>query len=101
MTPRNDAAFSRKTGPEPAVATRSPAIAGPTARETLKATLSNVIAAGNSLWGTNSGTIACHAGLFSAEPSPNVNVISSNNHGFIDPLIVRTPIAAATTNIQI
>jgi hypothetical protein len=101
MTPRNEAAFSRKTEPEPAIATSKPPIAGPTARDTLKATLVRVIAAGSSLCGTSSGTIACHAGLFNAAPSPNVKVRARSNHGFINPAILSAPINAAMTSIQV
>src|SRR5262249_40380972 len=101
MTPRKEAAFSRKTAPEPAVATNNPPIAGPTARETLNATLVSVIAAGSSLRGTSSGTIACQAGLFRAAPNPRVNVSANNNHGPIKPVTVSAPIRAATDSIQV
>src|SRR5262249_37101587 len=74
---------------------------GPTARETLKATPVRVIASGKSLRGTNSGTIACHAGLFSAEPRPKVNVSTNSDQGVISRLMVSTPISIATTNIHV
>src|SRR6266404_1685361 len=72
MIPTNESAFRRKTHPDPAAATNNPPSAGPTARATLKPTPDNASADGSSLAGTNSGTIACHAGLFIAEPRPSV-----------------------------
>ncbi len=101
MIPTNESAFRRKTHPDPAAATNNPPSAGPTARATLKPTPDNASADGSSLAGTNSGTIACHAGLFIAEPRPSVKVRRSSSHGVMKPARVAAPITAAATSIHI
>jgi hypothetical protein len=71
------------TSHAPTAATSTPAIAGPIARDTLMAMLLSAIAAGISSTGTSSGTIAAHAGIIIAAPTPSAKVNPSNIHGVI------------------
>ncbi len=90
ITPANEIAFSANTLPAPVcavlnAATINPPSAGPTARARLllaafKLTVSGIIARG-----TSSGTIACHAGLFIADPTFSRNVNASSVHGETHP----------------
>ena len=58
----------------PAEATSAPASAGPIARPALNVRLDSATAWPNSLAGTRSGWMACHAGPISAAPTPRANV---------------------------
>jgi hypothetical protein len=60
----------------------------------------NVTAFGICSRGTSSGTIACHAGLFIAEPIFKRNVNSSSVIGVITPTNVSTASTATDANIQ-
>ena len=86
-------------GPDAAINT--PPIAGPTALAMLNATLLSETAAESSGFGTSSGTIASHAGPFSAAPRPRKNVSSKRAVGFMSPSQVMTARAVATTSIQV
>ena len=57
-------------------------------------------AAGRSSVETNSGVIACQAGLLTAEPMPSKKVSESKRPGVIKPINAIAPIAAATMTIQ-
>jgi hypothetical protein len=62
----------------------------------------NERAAGKSSLGTESGVIACQAGLLTAEPMPRRNVSVSKRPGLMRPVTAITPIAVATmpTNLH-
>ncbi len=67
----NESASSAKAVPVPAVATRTPPSAGPSRRSVIGRTnWSSEFAAGRSLPGTTSGTIASNAGVKNAVPIP-------------------------------
>src|ERR1700747_91589 len=88
MTPANDSALSAKTQPAPVCTRRNPATikppsAGPTARARLLLAAFRLTESGINSRGTSSGTIACHAGLFIAEPIFSRNVKASSAHGEI------------------
>jgi hypothetical protein len=100
-TPRNDAAFSRKTVPGPVDAVVSPPSAGPTARARLKATAPSATAAARSARDTSSGVIACQAGAVIAEPIPRANVRPSRSSGVTRPASVSPPSVAAATSIHV
>src|SRR5882724_6967141 len=99
-TPRNDAAFRRKTQPAPRAATRSPPSAGPRARATLTEMPPSATAAASSSRGTRSGVVACQAGALSALPRPMQKVSESSNHGPVRRSTVETPSAVAATSIH-
>src|SRR5947208_2323288 len=99
-TPRNDAAFRRKTQPAPRAATRSPPSAGPRARATLTEMPPSATAPASSSRGTRSGVVACQAGALSALPRPMQKVSESSSHGPVRPSTVQTPSAAAATSIH-
>jgi hypothetical protein len=61
----------------------------------------SVTALGISSRGTSSGTIACHAGLFIADPMFSRNVNSSSVTGVITPRNVSTASTATATSIQL
>src|SRR5882672_12696451 len=100
MTPKNDAALSKKVVPEPTAATTTPPSAGPTARATLNPAEFNATADACCSRGTNSGVIACHAGSFITDPSPNRNVNSSSTHGPTQLVSVKMPSVAEASTIQ-
>src|SRR5271165_747635 len=100
MTPKNEAAFSKKDHPDPAAATTIPPSAGPTARATLNPAEFKATAEAWRSGEITSGVIACHAGSFIAAPKPSKNVNTSSTHGFTACSRVRTPSAAAATTIQ-
>src|ERR1700733_7337546 len=94
ITPANESAFRKKTEPAPPCtplkpATISPPSAGPTARARLLLAAFSETVSGISSRGTSSGTIACHAGLFIAEPILSRKVNASNAHGDTWPKKVR------------
>src|ERR1700678_3828926 len=94
MTPANDRALRKKTDPAPVCtrwkpATIRPPSAGPTARARLLLAAFSETVSGISSRGTSSGTIACHAGLFIAEPKLSRKVNASNAHGDTWPKKVR------------
>src|ERR1700736_4532764 len=101
ITPTNETEFKRKTAHEPTAATITPPRAGPTARAILKATLLSDTAADSSERGISSGTIACHAGAFKAEPRPSANISSSKTQGVVNPRKVSTARETAEANIQV
>jgi hypothetical protein len=77
-----------------------PPSAGPTARARLfDAAFSDTVSGINSR-GTSSGTIACHAGLFIAEPALSRNVNASSAHGEICPRNVNTVSSATAASIH-
>src|SRR5262245_46766457 len=100
ITPRNEAAFRRKTAQAPVAVTITPPTPGPTARAKFKPNPVKATAAGMSARGTASGVVACQAGEFIAAPAPRANVRMSNNHGVVAPRTVNTPRAAAAASIQ-
>src|SRR5437016_12436615 len=81
--PTHDNAFSANTGHTPTDATRTPAIAGPMAREMLMPTLFRAMADGSSSALTSSGTIAAHAGIVIAVPTPTAKVNASSPQGSV------------------
>src|SRR5208282_1538741 len=95
-----DAALSRKVGPAPAQATTTPPIAGPMARAALKLMPLSEIAAVKSLRDASSGTIACHAGAFSADPTPSAKLNTRRVHGVARCAIVSQPSAPAARSIH-
>ena len=94
--PTYERAFSTKTSHTPTAATRTPAMAGPTARAALMATLLSATADGISSCGTSSGTIADHAGSMTALPTPRTKTNPSSIHAVITSSKVRIPSAPAT-----
>jgi hypothetical protein len=105
ITAMKEAALNRNTLPAPVVteanaATASPPSAGPTARARLNPALLIEIASGNSERGTNSGTIACQAGLFMAEPMFRKKVRTSSAHGEMMPARVSAQSTRAAASIQ-
>jgi hypothetical protein len=86
ITPANESELSAKTEPAPLcalakAATMRPPSAGPTARaRLLEAALSETVS-GMSSRGTSSGTMACQAGLFIAEPALSRKVNASSAQG--------------------
>src|ERR1700733_7301208 len=95
MTPANESALRKNTDPAPVwtrwnAATISPPNAGPTARARLLLAAFSETVSGISSRGTNSGTIACQAGLFIAEPIFSRKVNASNAQGDIYPTKVST-----------
>src|SRR5579864_7655697 len=101
ITPKKDAAFSRKDHPDPAAATTIPPSAGPAARATLNPAEFSATA-DTWRWGeTTSGVIACHAGSFITAPTPIRNVNRRSSHGLTAPNSVRIPRAAAARTIQL
>ncbi len=89
-TPMEDSASSAKTSQGPTDAISTPAIAGPMAREMLMPMLLSATAAGSSSAGTSSGTIADHAGIISAVPTPTAKLKASSDHGWISPSAAST-----------
>ena len=85
------------TSRAPTAATRTPAIAGPMVRDTLIAMLLSATAEGRSSGGTSSGTMAAHAGITIAVPTPSANVKPNSIHGVMTFNHVRMPSAAAIT----
>src|SRR5580692_2550156 len=100
MTQKNEAAFSKKATPEPAIAITIPPNAGPTARATLKPTEFKATAGACCRGETTSGVMACHAGSFMTAPRPSKNGNSNRIHGVTFPSSVKTPSSAAATTIQ-
>ena len=94
--PKYDSAFSTKTSHGPTAATRSPAIAGPIAREALMATLFKATADCSSSGRTRSGTIDAHAGIIIAAPTPRAKMNPSNTQTVVRSSKVRMPSAPAT-----
>src|ERR1700738_5346523 len=97
----NEAALRKKTAHGPDAPTIKPPNAGPIARAMLMPTALNVIAAGKSAGGTNSGVIACQTGLLIADPTPRRKVSESKRPGDIWPVNASTPIVPTATHIQI
>jgi hypothetical protein len=81
--PMLDSASSAKTSQGPTAATSTPAIAGPIARDTLMPMLFSATAEDSSSAGTSSGTIAAHAGMVIAVPTPTAKVNASSTHGVV------------------
>ena len=99
-TPRNEAAFRRKTAQAPVAVTITPPSAGPTARAKFRPSPVSATASVRSLRGTASDVVDCQAGEFIAAPAPRANVRMSNNHGVVAPKTVSTPSAAAEDSIH-
>src|SRR6516162_8664194 len=85
ITPRNEAAFRKKTAQAPVAVNITPPTAGPTERAKFRPSPVKPTAAGRSARGTASGVVACQAGAFIAAPAPRANVKISNNHGVVAP----------------
>src|SRR5574340_843348 len=105
MTPKKEAALSRKTVPEPvaseaAAAITRPPSAGPTARATLNPAEFSATPAGKRSGETISGVMACQAGSFITAPSPSKKVNSSRIQGVTTPRKVSRPRVAAASTIQ-
>jgi len=100
MTPTKDSALSRNAACGPAAATMIPANAGPMARARLMPRLFRAIAAGNCARGTSSGSVAAHAGVFSAAPQASAKVKPSSIQALIQPSAVTTVSSAATVSIH-
>src|SRR5882757_959149 len=86
MTPAKEMALRKKTDPAPVsvrlnAATIKPPSAGPTARARLLLAEFNDTASGIRSREISSGTIACHAGLFIAEPILSRKVSANSIHG--------------------
>src|SRR5580658_371174 len=88
MTPKNDTKFAAKAVATPATDMIAPARAGPTARARLNSIPFSAEAAARSSLGTNSGRIACHAGVSNASPEESANVSTKSIHGDITPAIL-------------
>src|SRR5438105_1435524 len=82
ITATNERALTANVAAGPDAAINIPPIAGPTALAILNATLLSETAAESSGFGTSSGTIASHAGPFSAAPRPRKKVSSKSAVGF-------------------
>src|SRR5262245_3735001 len=74
ITPRNEAAFRRKTAQAPVAVTMTPPTAGPTVRAKFRPSPVKATAAGRWARGAASGVVACQAGAFIAAPAPRANV---------------------------
>jgi hypothetical protein len=94
--PTQDSASSAKTSHAPTAATRTPAIAGPMAREMLMPMLFSAMAEGNSSADTSSGTIADHAGIVRAVPIPMAKMKLSSSQAIIMPSAVSAASAPST-----
>src|SRR3954470_10372962 len=98
MTTANDTALIANTACGPATATRTPAIGGPIARAASTVTPLRDAAAGNCSRGTNSGWIACQAGVVIAAAQPIANKSDSSERELRTPatvIAVNTAAAAA------
>src|ERR1700739_477429 len=100
ITPKKEAAFSRKDDPDPAEATTMPPRAGPAARATLNPAEFRATADAWRWGETTSGVIACQAGSFITAPTPITNVNRRSTQGLTAPDSVRMPSAAAAKTIQ-
>jgi hypothetical protein len=87
--------------PGPKAATMSPPSAGPATRAILKETEPSVIAEERSFFGTSSGIIACHAGVFIAAPMPRKNVKTRRINGDVFPEMVIRPSTSADASMSI
>ncbi len=81
--PMHERAFSANTSHAPTAATRTPAIAGPMARETLMAMLFSATAGCSSSLGTSSGMTAAQAGIASAVPAATAKVKPKSAQGVV------------------
>ena len=87
-----------KTSQAPTAATRRPASAGPIALDALIATLFKATADDSSSVRTRSGTMADHAGIIMAAPTPSAKVNPSRTHAVVTSSNVNIPSAPATIN---
>src|SRR6266702_4480438 len=106
ITAAKESELSRKTYALPVsvvlkAATIRPPSAGPTARARLFEAAFSVTLSGMNSRGTSSGTIACHAGLFIAEPIFSRNVKASSDHGEMWPRKVSTANTPTEPSIQL
>src|ERR1700676_1857583 len=105
MTPAKEMALSRRKQALPVLvrlkrAPMSPPSAGPAARaRLLLAELSETVS-GMRARGTSSGMMACHAGLFMAEPMLSRKVNASSAQGEMRPRKVSIARTATETSIQ-
>src|SRR4026208_722763 len=74
ITPRNEAAFKRKTAQAPVAITITPPTARPTAPAKFRPSPVHATAAGSSTRGAAPEIVACQAGAFTAAPAPRANV---------------------------
>src|SRR2546426_3434526 len=100
-TATNDAALSAKTSAGPAAATRTPPMAGPTARPMLIGSAFSATARVSSDGGTSSAVIACQVGVFIATPIPSANVKTRSVVGVMRSTNAKTASSAAAASIQV
>src|SRR5207244_3898333 len=100
-TATNDAALSAKTSAGPAAATRTPPMAGPTARPMLIGSAFSATARVSSDCGTRSAVIACQVGVFIATPIPSANVKTRSVVGVMRSTNAKTASSAAAASIQV
>ena len=105
MTAAKESALRAKTEPAPPwvvrkAATMRPPSAGPTARARLLEAALRETVSGMRVWGTSSGTMACQAGLFMAEPMLSRKVKASSAQGETWPRSVSSARMATEPSIQ-
>src|SRR5213593_812543 len=100
-TATNDAALGAKTSAGPAAATRTPPMAGPTARPMLIGSAFSATARVSSDGGTSSDVIACQVGVFIATPIPSANVKTRSVVGVMRSTNAKTASSAAAASIQV
>ena len=105
MTPAKETALRAKTEPAPVwvvlkAATIRPPSAGPRARARLLEAALRETVSGMRSRGTSSGTMACQAGLFMAEPTLSRKVKARRVQGEMWPRKVRTARMATEPSIQ-
>src|SRR5260370_33498589 len=79
ITPKKETTFATNAAATPAVAIRTPANAGPTARARLNPIPLSSEAASRSSFATNSGRTARQVGLSKASPAESANVSASRH----------------------
>ena len=100
MTPRNDAALTRKAVPAFAIAMTMPPSAGPMARAKLNSMPLSAAAAARSSCETSSGKTARHEGLSMASPAERAKVRTRSNTGESNPAKVTPARTMATQAIH-
>ena len=105
MTPAKETALRAKTAPAPVwvvwkAATMRPPSAGPRARARLLEAALRETVSGMRSRGTSSGTMACHAGLFMAEPTLSRAVKARSVQGEMCPRKVKTASRVTEVSIQ-
>src|SRR5260370_10106455 len=79
ITPKKETTFATNAAATRAVAIRTPANAGPTARARLNSIPLSAEAASRSSFATNSGRTARHVGVSKASPAESANVSASRH----------------------